>query len=108
MTNSLIKKVCSMGGLVIEIWTEDFQHAIDGHPEVTLDKVIKALKDPFKVIQSNSSGIVCLFYSVEITIHETENLFFCVVVSTVKSGKGKMITAYNADFIKTGKNLFSK
>jgi hypothetical protein len=108
MANTLIDKVSTIGGLDIEIWTDDLQHAIDGHPEVTLDKVKNTLKDPSKVIQSKSSTNACLFYSVEIKMSDTESLFFCVVVAVAGSGRGKMVTAYDADFIKTGIELYSK
>jgi hypothetical protein len=106
--NTLLGKVSSVGGLAIEIWSEDLAHAISGHPEVTLDKVKETLKDPEKVIQSKSSGNACLFYSVEVKVSETESLFFCVVVGVKKSGVGRMITAYDADFMKSGKELYSK
>lgn len=108
MANTLIDKVSTIGGLDIEIWTDDLQHAIDGHPEVTLDKVKNTLKDPSKVIQSKSSTNACLFYSVELKMSDTEILFFCVVVAVAGSGRGKMVTAYDADFIKTGIELYSK
>lgn len=108
MTNSLIDKVSSVGGLEIEIWTEDLQHAIDGHPEVTIDKVKETLKDPSKVIQSKNSKNACLFYSVEVKVSKTEILFFCVVVAVTGSNKGKLVTAYDTDFIKTGNILFTK
>lgn len=108
MVNTLIEKVSTVGGLEIEIWTDDLQHAIDGHPEVTIDKVRDTLKDPSKVIQSKNSTNACLFYSVEIKVSEAESLFFCVVVAVTGSGRGKMVTAYDADFIKTGIELYSK
>ena len=109
MANILIQKVSSMAGqLEIEIWSEDLEHAISGHPEVSIDKIKETLKDPSRVIQSKSSGNTCLFYSFKSKISETENLFFCVVVAVVTNRKGKMITAYDADFIKTGKVLFAK
>lgn len=108
MANTLIEKVSTVGGLEIEIWTDDLQHAIDGHPEVTIDKVRGTLKDPAKVIQSKSSTNACLFYSVEIKVSKTESLFFCVVVAVRGSGRGKMVTAYDADFMKTGTELYSK
>lgn len=50
--NTLIEIVKSVGNLKIEIWTSDFQLALDAHPEVTLEKIKTALKDPFKVIES--------------------------------------------------------
>lgn len=109
MANTLKDRVSSMGGqLDIEIWSDDLQHAIDGHPEVTIDKVKATLKDPSKVIQSKTSTNACLFYSVEIKMSESESLYFCVVVAVVGSGKGKLVTAYDADFIKTGTELYSK
>jgi hypothetical protein len=81
---------------------------MSGHPEVTLGKVKETLKDPEKVIQSKSSGSSCLFYSVEIKIRDSESLFFCVVVGVMKSGVGRMITAYDTDFMKSGKELYSR
>ena len=50
--NTLIEIVKSVGNLKIEIWTSDFQLALDAHPEVTLEKIKTSLKDPFKVIES--------------------------------------------------------
>jgi hypothetical protein len=109
MTNTLIEKVSSIAGkLVIEIWADDLRHAIEGHPEVTIDRVKETLKDPSKVIQSKSSASTCLFYSFEVRISELEAVYFCVVVAVIGAGQGKMITAYEADFMKTGKELFSK
>lgn len=109
MANTLLETVSSLNGkLQIEIWSEDLDHAINGHPEVTIDKVRETLKDPSKVIQSKSDNSRCLFYSVEIKVSDTESIFFCVVVGVKGPGKGKMITAYDADFMKTGKQLFSK
>lgn len=109
MANTLIEKVSSMDGqLEIEVWSDDFQHAVDGHPEVTIEKVKGTLKDPSKVIQSKNSANSCLFYSVEIKISQTESLFFCVVVAVTGAGKGKLVTAYDADFMKTGTELYSK
>jgi hypothetical protein len=100
--------VKAIGGLEIEICAEDLQHAVEGHPEVTLEKVKCTLEDPFQVVQSKSSMNACLFYSIEFEITENERLFFCVVVAVTDAGRGKMITAYDADFIKTGTVLFSK
>lgn len=37
--NVLIDEVSSVGGLRIQVWHEDFQHALDGHPEVTIERV---------------------------------------------------------------------
>jgi hypothetical protein len=108
MANILVDKVNSIGGLVIEIWSEDLGHAISGHPEVTIDKIKETLSEPSKVIKSRSSSNACLFYSVVIQLRESECLYFCVVVAVTKIGKGKMITAYDADFIKSGIELYSK
>lgn len=107
-SNTLLEIVSSVGGLKIEIWSEDFEHAVSGHPEVTLKKVKDALKDPSRVVQSKSSANTCLFYSVEIKVTESESLYFCVVVGVKTSGAGKLITAYDTDYIKTGKTLFLK
>ena len=109
MPNTLLDTVSTMNGqLKIEIWSDDLEHAIDGHPEVTIEKVKETLKDPAKVVQSKTSGNACLFYSVEIKISDTESIYFCVVVAVQASGLGRMITAYDADFIKTGNVLFLK
>lgn len=99
-TNRLIATVESVGGLKIQIWSEDLDHAIQGHPEVTLDKVEETLKEPYEVVQSKSSNSVCLFYSVEVKIGNNESLYFCVVVALSVSGQGRMITAYDTDFVK--------
>ena len=106
--NRLIETVDSVGGLKIQIWSEDLAHAISGHPEVTIDKVRETLKNPMKVVQSKSSKNACLFYSIEIKLSETESIYFCVVVGVTESRVGKLITAYDADFMKTGKELYSK
>jgi len=106
--NRLIVVVDSIGGLKIEIWSNDLEHAKTGHPEASLERVQGTLKDPSRIVQSKSSSNTCLFYSVEIKVSETESLFFCVVVGVSSPGKGRMITAYDADFMKTGKELYSK
>lgn len=54
--NSLIETVEAEAGLEIQIWTSDFQHALEGHPEVTLDRVRNALKNPIKVVKSKKSN----------------------------------------------------
>lgn len=108
MSNTLLAIVSAIGALEIEIWTEDLQHAVDGHPEVTLDKVKATLIDPSQVVQSKSSMNACLFYSIDLAVDVNEKLFFCVVVAVTRAGRGKMITAYDADFIKTGTVLFAK
>lgn len=109
MTNALREKVSTMEGqLEIEIWSDDFQHAIDGHPEVTIEKVKGTLENPSRVLRSKGSSNTCLFYSVGTKISETENLYFCVVVAVIGSCKGKLVTAYDADFIKNGTELYSK
>ena len=65
MTNALREKVSTMEGqLEIEIWSDDFQHAIDGHPEVTIEKVKGALKNPSRVLRSKGSSNTCLFYRI--------------------------------------------
>jgi len=104
----LLKSVKSINGIVIEIWNSGFQHALDGHPEVTLEKVEQALKKPYKVVQSKRSNISCLFYGFEIKDEKLGSIYFCVVVKVINSGKGVMETAYEANFIKTGKVLFSR
>ena len=52
MANTLIDKVSTIGDLAIEIWSDDLQHAIDGHPEVTLDKVKNTLKESLVASES--------------------------------------------------------
>lgn len=104
--NTLLETIDAAAGLTIEVWSLDFAHAVNGHPEVTLDKIRKTLNRPSKVIQSNSSTNVCLFYSIEFKVSETEYLYFCVVVGVKKSGRGRVITAYNTDYIKTGILLY--
>ena len=106
--NTLIEIVKSVGNLKIEIWTSDFQHALDGHPEVTLEKNKTALKDPFKVIESKKSSRVCLFYSIPIVDATFGQIYFAVVVGVTGAGKGKLETAYETTFIKSGTVLWSK
>ncbi|UXR63779.1 hypothetical protein EZJ49_11960 [Bdellovibrio bacteriovorus] len=106
--SGLLEVVDSIGGLKVEIWGEDLEHAILGHPEVTIQRVKETLSAPSRVVQSKSSNNACLFYSIEIKGNDVENIFFCVVVAVKDSGVGKIITAYETDFMKTGKELFSK
>lgn len=106
--NTLIKIVEAVGNLKIEIWTSDFQHALDGHPEVTLNKITETLVAPYKVIESKRSARACLFYSVVIEDQDCETRYFCVVVGVLASGKGKLETAYETTYIKSGKILFSQ
>jgi hypothetical protein len=35
----LVETVKTKDGLKIEIWDVDFQHALEGHPEVTLERI---------------------------------------------------------------------
>lgn len=108
-SNKLLETVKTLGDkLEIEIWSEDLQHAIDGHPDTTLEKIRETLKDPTKVIQSKSSNNACLFYSITVKISDTEILYFCVVVAVIGNGKGKLVTAYDSDYMKNGNELYSK
>jgi hypothetical protein len=106
--NTLIETVESFGKLKVEIWTSDFQHALEGHPEVSLDKIKTALKDPFKVIESKKSSRVCLFYSIPILDLTFGQIYFAVVVGVTGPGKGKLETAYETTYIKSGTVLWSK
>lgn len=83
--NTLIKIVGAVGNLKIEIWASDFQHALDGHPEVTLDKISETLMAPCKVIESKRSARACLFYSVVIEDQDCETRYFCVVVGVIST-----------------------
>jgi hypothetical protein len=103
--DGLIETIDS-NGLQIEIWQVDFQHALDGHPEVTIDQIRTVLKAPAVVIQSKWSNRVCLFYSIPYNDQELGLIYFCVVVGVTGAGKGKMETAYETDYIKAGKQIF--
>lgn len=106
--NTLIETIDAVGGLKIEIWSGDFQHALEGHPEVTIENIRQTVKDPFKVVQSKRSNRACLFYSFEAKVDNAETIYFCVVVSLLDEGRGKLETAYEADYVKTGTVLFEK
>jgi hypothetical protein len=107
-TESLIAAIDSFGGLKIQVWQFDLDHAISGHPEVTLDQVRETLMHPKRVIQSLSSANACLFYSELKQRKGSEVLFFCVVVAILAPGAGKLVTAYETDFMKKGKCLFKR
>lgn len=105
----LIEEVETVHGLKIEIWDVDFQHALDGHPEVSIERIRNSLKDPIKVVQSKRSNRACLFYTLEIENHPDFGLvYFCVVVGVTGDGKGKMETAYETTYIKQGNVLYEK
>jgi hypothetical protein len=105
----LIETVKTKNGLKIEIWDVDFQHALEGHPEVTLDRIKAALNDPLKVIQSKRSNRACLFYKLDIENHpDFGKIYFCVVVGVLGQGKGKMETAYETTYLKSGTVLYPK
>jgi len=106
--NSLIETVAAEAGLEIQIWTSDFQHALEGHPEVTLERVRIALKNPVKVVKSKRSNRVCLFYSLEVRDEQFGTIYFCVVVGVIGKGRGKMETAYETTYIKDGDVLLDK
>lgn len=106
--NTLIETVDAIGGLKVEIWTSDFQHALEGHPEVTLDRIRDALRKPGQIVQSKKSARACLFYSMGVKDTTFGIIYFCVVVGVTGGGKGKLETAYEADFIKNGTVLFPK
>jgi hypothetical protein len=107
--NPMIEEVASLGGLKIQIWHNDFQHALDGHPEVTLDRVKGALRSPIAVIETKHSKNACLFYTIECVDEKTkEKTFFCVVVAVLGSGIGKLETAYETTYMKSGKVLHGK
>jgi hypothetical protein len=103
----LIAEVETNQGLKIQIWDVDFQHALEGHPEVSIARIINALKNPIKVVQSKKSNRACLFYNLEIENDPNfGKIYFCVVVGVLGDGKGKMETAYETTFVKTGTVLF--
>ena len=105
----LFEEVSTEQGLKIEIWDVDFQHAIDGHPAVSIERIRNSLKNPIKVIQSKKSNRVCLFYTVEIESDpEFGTIYFCVVVGVMGPGKGKLETAYETTYIKSGAVLFDR
>ena len=106
--NSLIETIEAEAGLEIQIWTSDFQHALEGHPEVTLDRVRNALKNPIKIVKSKKSNRVCLFYSFEVQDEQFGTIYFCVVVGVTGAGQGKMETAYETTYIKDGDVLLDK
>lgn len=105
----LIEEVEGNGGLKIQIWDIDYQHALDGHPEVSLDRIRVALKNPVTVIKSQYSERVCLFYKLEIKDDpQFGNIYFCVVVGVLGDGVGKMETAYETTYVKKGQILFTQ
>ena len=105
----LIAEIVTEHGLKIEIWDVDFQHALEGHPEVTIERIKSSLEKPIKVVQSKKSNRACLFYNLEIEDHpEFGKIYFCVVVGVLGDGKGKMETAYETTCVKTGTVLYEK
>lgn len=105
----LIEEIDTQQGLKIQIWDVDFQHALDGHPEVSIERIREALKDPITVVKSKKSNRACLFYNLEFEEDpEFGKIYFCVVVGVLGSGAGKMETAYETTFVKSGKVLFNK
>lgn len=105
----LIEEVETEQGLKIQIWDVDFQHALEGHPEVTIERIKASLKKPIKVVQSKKSNSACLFYNLEIENDpDFGMIYFCVVVRVLGDGKGKMETAYETTVVKTGRVLFPK
>lgn len=101
----LIETIKSLGGLEIEIYRSDLEHAIEGHIEINLDKIKNTLANPSRVIESKKQNGSCLFYSMKIENNDGE-IYICVVVATTIAGKGKMITAYESDRYKDGKVLY--
>lgn len=106
--NTLIETVTALAGLKIEIWTGDFQHALEEHPEVTLDRIKAALKRPGQIVQSKKSARTCLFYSIGIKDATLGTIYFCVVAGVTEPGKGKFEIAYEANFMKNSTVLFQK
>ncbi|MBH48993.1 MAG: hypothetical protein CME71_12565 [Halobacteriovorax sp.] len=105
----LIDEVETEQGLKIQIWDVDFQHALDGHPEVTIERIRKSLISPVKVVQSKKSNRACLFYNLEIENDpEFGEIYFCVVVGVLGDGIGKMETAYETTYTKSGKVLYER
>ena len=106
---SLVETIKTEQSLEIEIWDLDFQHALEGHPEVTIERIRNSLKSPIKDVQSKRSARACLFYNLEIEDDpDFGKIYFCVVVAVLGQGKGKMETAYETTYIKSGKVLFEK
>ncbi len=106
--NSLIETIAAEAGLEIQIWTSDFQHALEGHPEVSLERIRNALKNPIKVVKSKKNNRVCLFYSLEVQDEQFGTIYFCVIVGVLGKGVGKLETAYETTYIKNGDVLLNK
>lgn len=106
---TLIEVVKTQLGIEIEVWDVDFQHALDGHPEVTIERIRSSLEKPLRVVKSKKSNRACLFYNLEIEDDPVfGKVYFCVVVGVLGSGKGKMETAYETTYMKSGEILFDK
>ncbi len=108
-TVELVEEIQTKQGLLIQIWDVDLLHALNGHPEVTLDRIQNALERPIKVMKSKKSNRVCLFYTLE--VEDDPNfgkIYFCVVVGVIGPGIGKMETAYETTVIKSGHVLYAK
>ena len=48
-TVELVEEIQTKQGLLIQIWDVDLLHALNGHPEVTLDRIQNALERPIKL-----------------------------------------------------------
>ena len=103
--SNCIAQITSVSGIVIEISESALGHALEGHPEVTLDMVRRTCEAPSVVIKSKKNNTVCLFYRV-LGTHSEEEMFFCVVIESHRPGRGRMLTAYETNFIKSGDILF--
>lgn len=108
----LMETIKAAKGLIIEVWDTDYQHALDGHPEVNIDKIKESLTNPYRVVKSKKSNVACLFYSIELVEEveggEPKRTYFCVVVRVLSDGKGKVETAYETTYMKTGDILHQK
>jgi hypothetical protein len=73
----LIEVVTTDQDLKIEIWDVDFQHALEGHPEVTIERIRNALKNPVQVVQSKRvAESVCSIVLRLRTIQNLEEFIF--------------------------------
>ncbi|MCB9061885.1 MAG: hypothetical protein H6622_10215 [Halobacteriovoraceae bacterium] len=104
--DEIIGRFKTPGGLSVRVSVQALKHALEGHPEVTAEKIEQALQKPLEVRASRHSSKACLFYSFEYFDEFGVRVFFCVVVEVLAPGEGNMVTAYETEKLKKGETLY--
>jgi hypothetical protein len=106
MADKEITKFVSINNIEIKLTEDRLLHALEGHPEVTIDQIKRAIEAPDEIRKSNSNNSFFLMYKIDGEIFGKDK-YFCVVVKNSQA-EYKVWTAYETTKIKNGELLYKK